>query len=180
MKVYTKTGDKGTTALIGGKRVSKYHYKLEAYGTVDELMSCVGLLHDQLENESEKEFFVHILDRLMVCSAILATDFDNKKIKPLEIANSDIEKLENAIDEMDKNLAPMTHFIFPCGHTSISTCHLARTVCRRCERLSIRVNVEEGNCQQVIKYLNRLSDYLFTFARKLGKDLKVKEIKWIP
>lgn len=178
MKVYTKTGDKGTTALIGGKRVSKCHYKLEAYGTVDELMSCVGLLHDQLENE--KEFFIHILDRLMVCSAILATDFENEKIKPLEITNVDIEKLENAIDEIDKNLTPMTHFVLPCGHTSVSTCHLARTVCRRCERLSIRVNQEEGNCEQVVKYLNRLSDYLFTFARKLSKDLNVKEIKWIP
>lgn len=180
MKVYTKTGDKGTTALIGGKRVPKYHNKLEAYGTVDELMSYIAIVHDQIETKDDKDFFVQILEKLMVCSAILATDFDNKKIEPLKITNKDVEKLEQEIDKMDKQLPAMTHFILPCGHTKVSTCHLARTVCRRCERLAIKVNEEEGNCEYVVKYLNRLSDYLFTFARKLGKELNIKEIKWIP
>ncbi len=180
MKVYTKTGDKGTTALIGGKRVSKHHYRLEAYGTVDELMAYIGLLYDQLERKEDKEFFIKIQDRLMTCASILAADCDDCEISLPQINESDIHLLEESIDKMDKTLPQLSYFILPGGHTTVSFCHIARTVCRRCERLSIRVNEEDGKCDFVVKYLNRLSNYLFVLGRKLNKDLNVEEISWIP
>ena len=180
MKVYTKTGDKGTTALIGGKRVSKHHHRLEAYGTVDELMAYTGLLYDQLALKEDKDLFIQIQDRLMTCASILAADCDGCEVELPQIIESDIKTLEQKIDEMDKTLPQLTYFILPGGHTTVSFCHIARTVCRRCERLSIRVNEEEGNCDFVVKYLNRLSDFFFVFGRKLNKDLNVEEITWIP
>lgn len=180
MKVYTKTGDKGTTALIGGKRVSKNHHRLEAYGTVDELMSYIGLLFDQLKNEADKAFFIGIQENLMTCAAVLATDCDDCEKDIPQISAENISELEKAIDLMDKSLPQLTHFILPGGHTTVSFCHIARTVCRRSERLAIAVQEQEGKCESVVKYLNRLSDYLFVFARKLGKDLNIQEIAWIP
>lgn len=179
MKVYTKTGDKGTTALIGGKRVSKNHHRLEAYGTVDELMSYMGLLYDQLQDKKDKAFFMGIQNDLMVVETILATDCDDCDLKLPKIKESDIVKLEQAIDEMNKALPPLTTFILPGGHTTVSFCHIARTVCRRSERLAITVQEKEGNCEMAVKYLNRLSDFLFVFARKLGKIHDAEEIPWI-
>lgn len=180
MKVYTKTGDKGTTALIGGKRVSKYHFRLEAYGTIDELMAYTGLLYDQLIIQEDKDLFIKIQDRLMTCASILAADCDDCEKDLPQITEKDIQLLEKEIDKMDKSLPQLSYFVLPGGHTTVSFCHIARTVCRRCERLAIRVNEEAGSCDWVVKYLNRLSDFFFVFGRKLNKDLNVEEIPWIP
>lgn len=180
MKVYTKTGDKGTTALIGGKRVLKNDIRIEAYGTVDELMAYTGVVHDQLENEDDKSFLIDIQDKLMTCAAILATDTDDRELKIPKITDEDIKKLEKEIDAIDKKLEPLVKFILPGGHTTVSFCHVARTVCRRCERLTIAVNQDDSNCIMVVKYLNRLSDYYFVLGRKLNKELNVKEIPWNP
>lgn len=180
MKVYTKTGDKGTTDLIGGKRVSKHHLRIEAYGTVDELMAYTGLVSDQLTDDKDKKLFIEIQDRLMTVASILATDCDDCQHQIPQIIDADILKLEDFIDEMDKNLVPLHYFVLPGGHTTVSFCHIARTVCRRAERLAIKVNEEYGECDMTVKYLNRLSDFYFVLSRKLTKDLKIEEISWIP
>ncbi len=180
MKVYTKTGDKGTTALIGGKRVSKNHSRLDAYGTIDELMAYTGLLRDQLINKEDQTFFLEILDRLMTVATILAADCDDCHKDLPNIIQKDIEKLEKSMDNMNKELPELSFFVLPGGHTTVSFCHIARTVCRRAERLAIKVQEDFNNCEMAIKYLNRLSDYFFVLSRKLTKDLKIEEIRWIP
>jgi len=180
MKVYTKTGDNGTTSLIGGKRVPKYHIRIEAYGTIDELMAFTALLYDQVENHKNKALLLEIQDRLMTSASILAADCEGCELKLPVISEDDISNLEKAMDEMEKQLPPLMNFILPGGHTTISFCHIARTVCRRCERLVIQVNQEFGNCDMVVKYLNRLSDYFFVLSRQLTKELNVEEIPWKP
>ena len=187
MKVYTKTGDTGTTALFGGTRVSKHHIRIESYGTVDELNSHIGLIRDQEMNSHYKEVLIEVQDRLFTVGAILATPPENetlksgkKRLQNLGILESDIEFLENEIDKMEESLPPMTHFVLPGGHTTVSYCHIARCVCRRAERLSVHLNDIEPTDELVIKYLNRLSDYLFVLARKLSLDLKADEVQWIP
>jgi cob(I)alamin adenosyltransferase len=187
MKVYTKTGDTGTTALFGGTRVSKHHIRIESYGTVDELNSHIGLIRDQEMNAHYKEVLIEVQDRLFTVGAILATPPEKetlksgeKRLKNLGIIESDIEFLENEIDKMEESLPPMTHFVLPGGHTTVSYCHIARCVCRRAERLSVHLNDIEPTDELVIKYLNRLSDYLFVLARKLSFDLKADEVQWIP
>jgi len=180
MKVYTKTGDKGETSLIGGTRVPKYHDRIEAYGTVDELISYIGLIRDQKVDEHTINVLIEIQDRLMTCASILATDCENCKVKIPEIFESDIEYLEKEIDEMEKNLPPLKSFILPGGHQTVSFCHIARNVCRRAERLSIKVQDQFKNSEKVIKYINRLSDFLFVLARKLSTDLYAKETPWHP
>lgn len=187
MKVYTKTGDQGTTALFGGTRVPKDHIRIESYGTVDELNSHIGLIRDQEMNRHYKEVLVEIQDRLFTIGAILATPPDKEILKSgaprlqnLGIVESDITYLENEIDEMEANLPPMTHFVLPGGHTTVSYCHIARCVCRRAERLAVHLNHIEPIAPIAIKYLNRLSDYLFVLARKLSADLHADEVKWIP
>jgi cob(I)alamin adenosyltransferase len=187
MKVYTKTGDKGTTALFGGDRVPKHHIRIESYGTVDELNSHIGLLRDQEINRHYKEILIRIQDRLFTAGAILATPPQKeilKNGKPRlnipKISETDIELLENEIDTMEDSLPQMTHFILPGGHFVVSYCHIARCVCRRAERLSVHLNDLEPIDPLVIKYLNRLSDYLFVLARKLSSDLSADEVKWIP
>lgn len=180
MKVYTKTGDKGTTALISGRRVPKYHTRIEAYGTVDELMAYTGLLYDQLLSESDKAFFLEIQDRLMTCATILAADCEDCDFKLPEIAEGDIVLLENKIDDYERDLPRLASFVLPGGHTTVSFAHVARTVCRRAERLALKAHEEEGNCEMVVKYLNRLSDYFFVLSRKLVQELKIEEIPWIP
>ncbi|PLX15405.1 MAG: ATP:cob(I)alamin adenosyltransferase [Marinilabiliales bacterium] len=179
-KIYTKTGDKGETSLIGGTRVPKYHERVEAYGTVDELISYIGLIRDQEINEKIKSTLVEIQDRLMTCASILATDCDDCKVKIPEIYPSDVEILEKEIDKMNEGLPPLTSFILPGGHPTVSYCHIARNVCRRSERLSIKVQSQYKNSEKVIQYLNRLSDYLFVLSRKLSMDLNAKEIPWTP
>jgi cob(I)alamin adenosyltransferase len=187
MKVYTKTGDTGTTALFGGTRVSKHHIRIESYGTVDELNSHIGLIRDQEMDSHYKEVLIEVQDRLFTVGAILATPPEKetlkngeKRLQNLGIQESDIEFLENEIDSMEESLPQMTHFVLPGGHTTVSYCHIARCVCRRAERLSVHLNDIEATDELVIKYLNRLSDYLFVLARKLSFDLKAEEVQWIP
>ncbi len=187
MKVYTKTGDTGTTALFGGTRVSKHHIRIESYGTVDELNSHIGLIRDQEINPHYKDVLIEIQDRLFTVGAILATPPEKetlksgeKRLQNLGIKESDIEFLEQEIDKMEESLPPMTHFVLPGGHTTVSYCHIARCVCRRAERLAVHLNDIEPTDELVIKYLNRLSDYLFVLARKLSLDLRAEEVQWIP
>lgn len=187
MKVYTKTGDNGTTALFGGTRVSKHHIRIESYGTVDELNSHIGLVRDQEINSLYKKVLIEVQDRLFTVGAILATPPEKetlkngeKRLQNLGILESDIEFLEQEIDKMEASLPSMTHFVLPGGHTIVSYCHIARCVCRRAERLAVHLNDIEPTDELVIKYLNRLSDYLFVLARKLSFDLKADEVQWIP
>lgn len=187
MKIYTKTGDKGTTALFGGTRVPKDHIRIESYGTVDELNSYIGLIRDQEMNPHYKKILIEVQDRLFTVGAILATPPEKEvkkngelRLKKLGIVDSDIELLENEIDTMEEALPPMTHFVLPGGHTTVSYCHIARCVCRRAERMAVHLDHNEAVAEIVIMYLNRLSDYLFVLARKLSNDLKVEEVKWIP
>lgn len=182
MKIYTKTGDKGTTGLYGGKRVPKYDTRIEAYGTLDELNSFIGLLRDQEIDSSHKSFLIKLQIDFFIIGAILATPSKEKqlKTKELKIEKSHIHKIENEIDRLEESLEPMTHFILPGGHPTVSYCHVARSICRRTERLILYLNSLEPINNEVLIYMNRLSDYLFVLARKLTKDLNVKEIKWIP
>lgn len=187
MKVYTKTGDKGTTALFGGSRVPKDHIRIESYGTVDELNSYIGLIRDQEFNSHYKDILIEIQDRLFTVGAILATPPEKevlkngeKRLQNLGIVESDIELLENEIDTMEAALPQMTHFVLPGGHTTVSYCHVARCVCRRAERLAVHLSHNEPVADIALKYLNRLSDYLFVLARKLSHDLNAEEVKWIP
>lgn len=187
MKVYTKTGDKGTTALFGGTRVPKHHIRIESYGTVDELNSHIGLIRDQDINPSYKNVLIEVQDRLFTLGAILATPPEKevlkngqKRLQNLGISETDIDYLENEIDAMEANLPPMTHFVLPGGHTTVSYCHIARCVCRRAERLATHLHEIEPTDELVLKYLNRLSDYLFVLARKLSLDLHANEVPWIP
>lgn len=187
MKVYTKTGDTGTTALFGGTRVPKHHIRIESYGTVDELNSHIGLIRDQHINVLYKNVLIEVQDRLFTVGAILATPPEKEilkngqpRLQNLGIVESDIEFLENEIDTMEEALPPMTHFVLPGGHTTVSYCHIARCVCRRAERLAVHLNDIESTDALVIKYLNRLSDYLFVLARKLSHELNAEEVKWIP
>ncbi|MCD0467517.1 cob(I)yrinic acid a,c-diamide adenosyltransferase [Flavobacterium sp. ENC] len=187
MKVYTKTGDKGTTALFGGDRVPKDHIRIDSYGTVDELNSYIGLIRDQEIDSHYKTILIEIQDRLFTVGAILATPAEKEvlkngqlRLKNLGIVDTDIELLENEIDKMEESLPQMTHFVLPGGHPTVSHCHIARCICRRAERLAVHLSHNEQVPEIAIQYLNRLSDYLFVLARKLSSDLKAEEVKWIP
>ena len=180
MKIYTKTGDQGTTALFGGKRVSKSDLRIETYGTVDELNSWVGLIRDQPVNEKRNNILAAIQDRLFTIGSILATEPGNTKVKIPSMTEADVELLEKEIDQMDTELPPMKFFVLPGGHPSVSYCHVTRTVCRRAERLTIGLNEQAPVNPLVIKYLNRLSDYFFILARKMTVELKVEETPWKP
>jgi cob(I)alamin adenosyltransferase len=187
MKIYTKTGDKGTTALYGGTRVSKNHIRINSYGTIDELNAWLGLIRDQGIDSYSKNLLTLIQNKLFTIGAILATDPEKALLKSgkerlsiPKINASDIELLENEMDYMNDSLPPMTNFILPGGHTIVSYCHIARTVCRRSERMTTQLFEKEPFDEIILSYLNRLSDFLFVLARKLSKDLKADEIKWIP
>jgi cob(I)alamin adenosyltransferase len=187
MKIYTKTGDGGITALFGGKKVPKDHDRIESYGTVDELNSYIGLIRDQDIDSHYKTILIEVQDRLFTVGAMLATPPEKEVLKngelrlqKLGVINSDIEFLENEIDRMEESLPPMTHFILPGGHPTVSHCHIARCICRRAERLAVHLSHNEAVSEIAIQYLNRLSDYLFVLARKLSKDLNAEEIQWIP
>ncbi len=178
MKIYTKTGDQGTTSLFGGKRVSKSDLRIDSYGTVDELNSYIGLLRDQEVNEVRKHVLIEIQDRLFTIGSILATEPGNEKVKIPALAESDITYLEKEMDTMDARLQPMKFFVLPGGHPSVSFGHVARTVCRRAERLVIALNLQETIDPLVIKYLNRLSDYLFMLCRMMAQELEIEETPW--
>lgn len=183
-KIYTKTGDKGETSLFGGARVSKSHIRVEAYGTLDELNSYIGLLSDLIDTPQYKQVLKAVQDRLFTIGSMLASDPSKNMITP-DVKIEDIQLLENEIDTMDSELPPLKNFILPGGHSTVSFCNIARTVCRRAERLVIALDLiekEEGRVVDPlsIQYLNRLSDYLFILGRKIAKDLGVEEIAWRP
>ncbi len=180
MKIYTRTGDKGFTSLVGGARVSKDDPQIEAYGTIDELLSWTGLVRDQEALREHQVFLLKILDRLMTCASILALDKDFSVEKLPSIKDQDIIDMEREIDSMESKLTPLQSFILPGGHISVSYCHIARTICRRAERSVLKVKVELPNKDMVEKYLNRLSDYLFVLSRSLAHHLKIQEIPWKP
>ncbi len=183
-KIYTKTGDKGKTSLIGGAKVPKSDARIEAYGTVDELNAYIGLVSDLL-NAGEKaptELLKEIQDRLFTVGSALACDPDKEpKLKVPDLKESDIALLEQTIDEMNAQMPPLKYFILPGGHPAVSTAHIARTVCRRAERNAVRLQ-ETGAFVEpmVIKYLNRLSDYLFVLARFTAFEWNLPEITWRP
>tara|TARA_R110001592_G_scaffold88812_1_gene261415 strand:+ start:1165 stop:1713 length:549 start_codon:yes stop_codon:yes gene_type:complete len=179
MKIYTKTGDKGQTSLFGGKRVPKHHIRIEAYGTVDELNSYIGLIRDQEIDKQSIETLIEIQDRLFTLGSILATEPGNVKVKVPQLLESDIELLEKEMDRMNETLPEMRSFVLPGGHTTVSYCHISRCVCRRAERLVIHLSEEEEVSELTFKYLNRLSDYLFVLSRKLTIDFGAKEIPWV-
>lgn len=180
MKIYTKTGDKGQTSLFGGKRVSKHDLRIEAYGTVDELNSYIGLIRDQEIDKNSYNALIEIQDRLFTLGSILATEPGNSKVKVPQLFEKDITFLESEIDEMNKHLPEMRSFVLPGGHTTVSYSHISRCVCRRAERLVINLDEKENVNELTYKYLNRLSDYLFVLARKFTQDLSANEIEWQP
>lgn len=180
MKVYTKTGDAGETSLFGGKRVKKYNVRIEAYGTSDELNSWIGLIASQEINDHYKSILVEIQDRIFTLGAQLAADPDKPKLKMPKIKEEDILLLEREIDQMDEELPVMTKFTLPGGNNIVSYCHIARCVCRRCERHVVMLADEAEVEEKIFQYLNRLSDYLFVLGRKLAKDTDAKEVYWEP
>jgi cob(I)alamin adenosyltransferase len=180
-KIYTRTGDKGQTSLIGGTRVQKYHPRIEAYGTIDELKSYVGLIRDHDVPKATEDLLIEIQDRLFTIESQLAYDPETKLSRPLpSIDEKDIKLLESSIDAMNEHLEPLSSFILPGGHVLVSHCHVARCICRRAERIVIRLSELHHVDDLNIKYLNRLSDFLFVLARKLGKDLNAPETPWKP
>ena len=181
MKIYTKTGDTGATSLFTGKRVPKHHIRIESYGTLDELNSWLGLLRDQAIATHYQEILIQVQENLFTLGAVLATEpAKDERLTIERLTQQDVMHLEQEIDTMNQELPPMTHFILPGGHTTVSYCHVARTICRRAERQITLLNEEVPLPEVVLAYINRLSDYLFVLARKLSKDLKAKEVKWIP
>jgi cob(I)alamin adenosyltransferase len=180
MKVYTKTGDKGQTSLFGGKRVPKHDIRIDAYGTVDELNSYIGLIRDQDIDKKSIETLIEVQDRLFTLGSILATEPGNTKVKVPQLHPQDILLLENEIDAMNEHLPEMRSFVLPGGHTTVSFCHVTRCVCRRAERLISNLSENEEIDELVLQYLNRLSDYLFVLARKIVIDKEVKEVEWKP
>ncbi len=180
MKIYTKTGDKGYTSLIGGTRVPKHHLRIESYGTVDELNSYIGLIRDQDIAVHDGQVLKEIQDRLFTIGSSLASDPEKSKMIIPDLHEADIELLEKEMDKMNEELPELRHFILPGGNNAISFCHIARCVCRRAERLSVHLAEESKVDEKVNIYLNRLSDYLFTLARKIGNEHNIPENKWMP
>lgn len=180
MKIYTKTGDQGTTSLFGGKRILKSDLRIDTYGTVDELNSWIGVLRDQSVNQNRSAVLIEIQDRLFTIGSILATEPGNTKVKIPALIETDITFLEKEIDAMDAILPPMKFFVLPGGHQAVSFGHVTRTVCRRAERLVIALNQVDPINELVIKYINRLSDYLFVLCRMMTHELQATETPWKP
>lgn len=187
MKIYTKTGDKGTTSLFSGTRVPKHHIRIESYGTVDELNSHIGLVKDLIPEPHTKQVLNRIQDRLFTIGSTLATEPEKavsrsgkERLTIPKISEEDIKLLEDEMDNMNEVLPEMTHFVLPGGHQAVSFCHIARCVCRRAERRATALYEISPFNELVLQYLNRLSDYLFVLARKLTKDFNADEVKWIP
>jgi cob(I)alamin adenosyltransferase len=179
MKIYTKTGDTGTTALFGGRRISKGDLRIDSYGTVDELNSHIGLLMAEVNQEKLYEELLNIQSRLFTVGSNLASDPDKEMITP-DIEDSDIEALERSIDEMSASLTPLKNFIMPSGSRAIAQAHVCRTVCRRAERLVVTLSSQSTVDNIVIRYLNRLSDYFFVVARYISHTSEIDSIAWVP
>lgn len=180
MKVYTKTGDKGQTSLIGGTRVPKSHIRIESYGTVDELNSYIGLIRDLSEDAHVNAILVEVQDRLFTIGSMLASDPVKSKMKIPDLLDSDITLLEKEIDRMNETLSEMRSFVLPGGHPTVSHCHIARCICRRAERKIVDLAEVDEVTERVQIYVNRLSDYLFVLARKFSHDLQAIEMPWKP
>ena len=176
-KIYTKTGDKGQTSLFGGKRLPKHHIRIEAYGTVDELNSYIGLVRDCSEDTTLRDVLKTVQDRLFTIGSNLASDPDKDMATP-DIQQSDIELLEQEIDRMEADLPPLKNFILPGGHPTVSYCHVARCVCRRAERIMVQLSETSPMEAILLQYINRLSDYLFVLGRYIGLQLGAEEITW--
>jgi len=181
-KIYTKTGDSGSTSLIGGTKVSKSELRIEAYGTIDELNSFIGLCRDLIVNTNARSILQEVQDRLFTIGSALAVDPDkDSKLKIPDLHESDVILLEGQIDTMNDFLPPMKNFVLPGGHVTVSNIHIARCVCRRAERLCVRLlETSRESHPLIIKYLNRLSDYLFVLGRFIGQELNAAEIAWKP
>jgi cob(I)alamin adenosyltransferase len=181
IKLYTKTGDMGTTGLLTGKRLPKHHIRINAYGTVDELNSWIGLIRGQKINETHHQELIKIQNDLMYIGSELADDSTTQSLMGIDVINkTDVKLLEDWIDQMTDGLPVLKNFVITGGHLTISNTHLARCVCRRAERIITELNESTTINPDIITYINRLSDYLFTLSRKFSHDLKVHEIKWIP
>ncbi len=179
MRVYTRTGDDGTTGLIGGTRVKKYDLRLEAYGTVDELNSWIGLIRSQEIRPEDSSDLIDIQNNLFVIGSLLATD-NSKTDSPArwDCCEEKILIMERRMDDILDNLPPLTNFLLPGGNNAVSYCHLARTVCRRAERRTYQLSEQIAVQPDVLKYLNRLSDFLYVLSRKVAQDTGIKEIPW--
>ncbi|HLU87622.1 MAG TPA: cob(I)yrinic acid a,c-diamide adenosyltransferase [Taishania sp.] len=180
MKIYTKKGDQGTTGLIGGTRILKSSLRIESYGTVDELNSYIGLVRDLNEDQTILEQLLRIQDRLFTIGSHLAADPEKSKMKLPDLTEKDVEQLEQWMDVMDEQLEPMRSFVLPGGHVLVSHCHIARCICRRAERVVVDLNQNEPVDGVILKYINRLSDYLFILSRKYSKDYNANEQPWVP
>lgn len=180
MKVYTKTGDDGTTGILGGTRLRKDHLRIEAYGTVDELNAQLGMLRDLEGGTAYKELIVQIQEDLFTLGSHLASDPEKNKMDLPELNENRINDLEQQIDRWDEELPPLKNFVLPGGHPTVSQCHIARCVCRRAERATIALAHTSYVQEHLVRYLNRLSDLLFVFSRKLTKDLGAEETPWKP
>ena len=181
MKIYTKGGDKGKTSLLGGTRVAKYNDRIEAYGTTDELNSCIALLIEELPpNSDQKDLLKEVQYKIFELGASLATEQDKQKLYAPNLKEEHIKKLENAIDVMQAVLPELKYFVLPGGHKSVAMAHLCRTVCRRAERQVVLLHDAEPVHPIILPYLNRLSDYLFVVSLKLAFDFNVEEVYWIP
>jgi len=180
MKIYTKSGDKGKTSLLGGTRLLKSDLRIEAIGSVDELNAHLGVLRDQNINAKRRGMLHAIQDNLFVLGSILAAVGKQQPDYLPEFDPEAVRKLEEAIDEMEEELEPMRYFILPGGHPDVSACHVARCVCRRSERALVRLSEQEAVLPELIVYLNRMSDFLFVLARKIGKEHHSTEIPWKP
>jgi cob(I)alamin adenosyltransferase len=180
MKIYTKTGDSGKTSLVEGTRISKADDRIEAYGTVDELNSFLGLLADHEVNQKRYPLLKSIQDNLFVMGANLASDPSKRGDRVPPVETNDITILEQAMDEMDAQIPELRHFILPGGHVAVSLAHVCRTVCRRAERCVIRLNEKDEVPELVVVYLNRLSDFFFVLSRKMCQELDIKEVQWVP
>lgn len=178
MKIYTKTGDKGLTSLIGGTRVSKSSLRIECYGTVDELNSYIGLVRDQEVNASRRPLLKEIQDRLFTIGSALAADPEKSKMKLPDLHAADVTLLEDEMDRLNLDLPELRAFILPGGHPAVSQTHVARCVCRRAERLTIHLAEDAFVAELVIVYLNRLSDFLFVLSRAMAHELGVEEVTW--
>jgi cob(I)alamin adenosyltransferase len=179
IKIYTKGGDKGDTSLLGGIRVPKSHERVEAYGNLDELNSFIGLIRDQEIRDHYRDVLIRIQENLFIAEALIARDPEKEAMHLPLLREEEITLLENEIDRMNEELPPLRNFILPGGHVTVSYCHVARTVCRRAERSVIRLNKISPVEDIIIRFLNRLSDYLFVLARKTGKDEGAIETPWI-